>query len=49
MRLVIGDTYDHVSSWAAKYIRNKIKKFQPNEDKYFVLGLPTGTHTILFH
>jgi len=42
MRLVIHDTYDHVSSWAAKYVRNRIKKFKPNESKYFVLGLPTG-------
>lgn len=42
MRLVIHDEYNHVSVWAAKYVRNKIRKFQPNENKYFVLGLPTG-------
>lgn len=42
MRLVIHDTNDRVSSWAAKYIRNKIKRFKPDASKYFVLGLPTG-------
>ena len=42
MRLVIHDSYDDVSAWAAKYIRNKIKKFKPDENKHFVLGLPTG-------
>jgi len=43
MRLVILDDYDNVSTWAAKYIRNKILMFQPGPDKYFVLGLPTGS------
>ena len=42
MRLVILDNYDQVSEWAAKYVRNKILKFNPGPDKYFVLGLPTG-------
>lgn len=44
MRLVIHDNYDHVSTWAARYIRNKIKRFKPSEEKYFVLGLPTGLY-----
>ena len=47
MRLVIHDTHDRVSSWAAKYIRNKIKKFKPDASKYFVLGLPTGNKYLL--
>lgn len=43
MRLVILDNYDKVSEWAAKYVRNRILKFNPGPDKYFVLGLPTGS------
>ena len=43
MRLVIVDDYTQLSEWAAKYVRNKILKFNPGPDKYFVLGLPTGT------
>ena len=42
MRLVIHENYDQVSLWAAKYVKNKIKTFNPGPDKYFVLGLPTG-------
>ena len=47
MRLVILDDYDQVSLWAAKYIRRRIKDFNPGPDKYFTLGLPTGTHNLL--
>lgn len=43
MRLVILDKPDGVSLWAAKYIRKQIQKFQPGPEKYFVLGLPTGS------
>lgn len=43
MRLVIQEDYDGVSEWAAKYIKKKINDFAPNKDKYFVLGLPTGS------
>jgi len=43
MRLVILDDYTQVSEWAAKYVRNKILKFNPGPDRYFVLGLPTGS------
>ncbi|XP_068720368.1 glucosamine-6-phosphate isomerase 2-like [Montipora capricornis] len=43
MRLVICDDYDKLSEWSAKYVRNKILKFQPGPDKFFVLGLPTGS------
>ena len=42
MRLVILDNYAGVSSWAAKYIKKRINDFKPTEDRYFVLGLPTG-------
>ena len=43
MRLVIVDDYTQLSEWAAKYVRNKILKFNPEPNKYFILGLPTGT------
>ncbi|XP_014209149.1 glucosamine-6-phosphate isomerase [Copidosoma floridanum] len=42
MRLIICDDADNVAEWSAKYVMKRIKSFQPNEDKYFVLGLPTG-------
>ncbi|UYV64418.1 GNPDA2 [Cordylochernes scorpioides] len=42
MKLIILNNSDDVSVWAAKYIRNRIKKFNPGPDRYFTLGLPTG-------
>lgn len=42
MRLVILEKYDNACNWAAKYIKKRIHEFNPNADKYFVLGLPTG-------
>ncbi|KAJ8975139.1 hypothetical protein NQ317_015273 [Molorchus minor] len=42
MRLVILDSSDLVSEWAAKYVMRRINYFKPGPDKYFVLGLPTG-------
>lgn len=43
MRLVILDTSNDVSDWAAKYIRRKIRDFKPTAERYFTLGLPTGS------
>uniref|UniRef100_A0A673AXA2 glucosamine-6-phosphate deaminase n=1 Tax=Sphaeramia orbicularis TaxID=375764 RepID=A0A673AXA2_9TELE len=43
MRLVILDDYAQSSEWAAKYICNRIIQFNPSEDRYFTLGLPTGS------
>lgn len=43
MKLIILDDYDEVSSWAAKYIRKRINQFKPGPDRYFILGLPTGS------
>ena len=43
MRLVIQEDYKLVSEWAAKYIRKKIRKFKPGPNRYFTLGLPTGS------
>ncbi|XP_018560892.1 glucosamine-6-phosphate isomerase isoform X1 [Anoplophora glabripennis] len=43
MRLIILDTANAVSEWAAKYVARRINDFNPGPDKYFVLGLPTGS------
>jgi len=43
MRLVILDEAADVSSWAARYIMKRINDFKPGPDRYFVLGLPTGS------
>lgn len=48
MRLVILDTADNVSEWAAKYVLKRITDFKPGPDKYFVLGLPTGKENLLY-
>lgn len=42
MRLIILDDDSSVGEWAAKYVVKRINEFKPNQDKYFVLGLPTG-------
>lgn len=42
MKLIILNDYDQVSEWAAKYIRNSIRKFNPGPNRFFTLGLPTG-------
>ncbi|XP_052078280.1 glucosamine-6-phosphate isomerase 2-like [Mytilus californianus] len=46
MRLVIRDNVDQVSEWTAKYITRRIKDFNPGPDKYFTLGLPTGSTSL---
>ena len=43
MRVIIQPDYASVSKWAANYVAVAIKKFNPTEDKKFVLGLPTGS------
>lgn len=42
MRLVILDNASEVAEWCARYVMKRINEFQPNANKYFVLGLPTG-------
>jgi len=37
------DKDQQVGDWAAKYVVKRINEFKPNKDKYFVLGLPTGS------
>ena len=48
MRLIILQTPNEVSEWAAKYVRKKIIEFKPAPDRYFVLGLPTGQFFLYF-
>jgi glucosamine-6-phosphate deaminase len=42
MRLIILETYEEVSRWAAGYIAERINGFGPSAEKPFVMGLPTG-------
>lgn len=42
MRVIIQPDYQKISDWTANYIVEKINKFNPTENKMFVLGLPTG-------
>ena len=44
MRLIILDKDDLVGEWAAKYVVKRINEFKANENRYFVLGLPTGIY-----
>lgn len=46
MRLIIQKNYAQTSKWTASYIAKRILKFNPTEDKPFVLGLPTGSSPI---
>jgi len=43
MRLVILENPEQVGVWAARCVMKKIHDFQPGPDRYFVLGLPTGS------
>lgn len=43
MRLIIQESYQQLSKWAAAYIVKRINEFQPTGKKPFVLGLPTGS------
>ncbi|KAF9977902.1 Glucosamine-6-phosphate isomerase 1 [Actinomortierella ambigua] len=46
MRLVIRKDYEAVSYHVAKYVKERIKEFNPTAQKPFVLGLPTGSSPI---
>lgn len=43
MRLVILPSKHNVGEWSAKYVMKRINDFKPGPDRYFVLGLPTGS------
>jgi glucosamine-6-phosphate deaminase len=46
MRLIIKDSFEMCSEWAARYIVKRINDFNPTPDRPFVLGLPTGSSPI---
>lgn len=48
MKLIILPSADEVADWTAKYVTKKINDFRANENKYFVIGLPTGKFQILY-
>lgn len=43
MRVIIKQSYDEMSEWAAKYIAYSIKKHRPTPKRPFVLGIPSGS------
>lgn len=43
MKLVILEESSHVAEWAAKYVKKRINDFNPGPDRFFTLGLPTGS------
>ncbi|KAM9664707.1 LOW QUALITY PROTEIN: glucosamine-6-phosphate deaminase 1-like [Trichechus inunguis] len=49
MKLIILENYSQASEWVARYIRNHIIQFNPGPDKYFTLGLPTGSTPLSCH
>ena len=49
MRLIIQETNQIASRWAANYIARKIQLANPTENKPFVLGLPTGSSPLLIY
>ncbi|CAI4228887.1 unnamed protein product [Auanema sp. JU1783] len=42
MKLIIEDDADQASTFAARYVMKKINEYGCNENRHFVLGLPTG-------
>ena len=42
MRLIPLSNAQNVGLWSARYIADRINKFQPTADRPFILGLPTG-------
>ena len=42
MRLIPLQTSEETAHWTARYIVNRINKFNPTRERPFVLGLPTG-------
>lgn len=43
MRIIIKNNYEEMSKWAAYYIAKRIKLASKDNNKPFVLGLPTGS------
>jgi len=49
VRLIIQETHQKASLWAANYIARKIQMANPTEANPFVLGLPTGSSPLLVY
>ncbi len=49
MRLIIQETHQIASRWAANYMARKIQLANPTEANPFVLGLPTGSSPLLIY
>lgn len=43
MQLIIHKNYEEISRYTANYIAQRINRFNPSENRPFVLGLPTGS------
>lgn len=48
MRVIIEKNDEKVGEIAALYVMKKINEFEPQSNKYFVLGLPTGRLIFLY-
>jgi len=46
MRVIIQPNYELVSSWVAAYVVRKIRDFNPQPGRPFILGLPTGSSPV---
>ena len=46
MRVIIQNDYENLSKWAARHIARTIRDFQRENDRPFILGLPTGSSPI---
>lgn len=46
MRVIIQKDYETLSAWAARHIARTIRDFQKENDRPFILGLPTGSSPI---
>ena len=46
MRVIIQPDYATLSRWAAAYVVNSIRQFNPTKARPFVMGLPTGSTPI---
>lgn len=43
------DSSASVGDWAARYVMKRIKDFNPGPERYFVLGLPTGSTPLVMY
>jgi len=46
MRIIIHDSYEALSKWAAYYVARRIREFNPTPERPFGLGVPAGTSPV---